>query len=65
MGILHNAVTNPEEEYKQVLNKLEFFNVASPGRDRLIKRKFELENERLHRMRHPDGCENHSKSKLD
>lgn len=57
MGIPHQAVTNPEEEYEYVKCKLEFFNVSSPGRDRWLKRMYDLENERMYRLRHPEGAE--------
>lgn len=59
MGILHDTVTNPHDEYAEIKRKLDFFNVSSPGRDKLLKRKYELDNERMYLLRHPDGAERH------
>jgi hypothetical protein len=45
VGILYDKVTELEAERKQVQQRLEFFNVPSPGRDKLLQRSYEIGNE--------------------
>lgn len=58
MGILYDKVTQLEEERKQVQQRLEFFNVPSPGRDRLLQRSYEIGNELLYIQKQPENEQN-------
>jgi hypothetical protein len=45
MGILHEAVTRLNEERQGLQNRLQFLNVRSDGREKVVKRLHEVDNE--------------------
>lgn len=58
MGILYDKVTELEAERKELQQKLDFFNVPSPGRDRLQQRMHDVGNELLYIRKQPENKEN-------
>ena len=58
MGILYDKVTELEDEKRRLEQRLEFFNVPSPGRDRIQKRAYEVGNELEYIRRHPEAAQN-------